>query len=160
MSTRLRLFALVLAVTGALLSVPSAVATGGHNASRAGHQRFVVLSTNAAKNGGPMVGFGAIHAKGTDHVVSDTQDVFQFPAGSLSVTHTPKKSHDSSDPVTCMFTFSERGTYEVTSGTGAYAGASGHGNYRVEATGIGCDQNAAPEVFTLTINAKGPLHLK
>jgi len=164
-TARLRLpkqsvIALTLALVAMLFVVPSAAA-GGQHGRHTRVERFLLISTNPdTTDNQPVLGFGPIHAKGVDHVVSDTQDVFQFPAGSLSVTHTPKKSHDSSDPVTCMFTFSERGTYEVTSGTGAYAGASGHGNYRVEATGIGCDQNAAPEVFTLTINAKGPLHLK
>ncbi len=140
--------------------VPSAAAGGRHGGGHTRVERFLLISTNPdTTNDQPVLGFGPIHAKGTDHVVSDTQDVFVFPAGTLSVTHKPKKTHESSDPVTCLFTFSERGTYRITGGTGAYAGAWGHGNYRVQGTSIGCDQNAAPEVFTLTINAKGPLHL-
>jgi hypothetical protein len=151
--------ALTLALVAMLFVVPSAVA-GGQHGRHTRVERFLLISTDPdSTDNQSVLGFGPIHAKGVDHVVSDTEDVFQFPAGTLSVTHTPKKSHDFSDPVTCLFTFSERGIYQITGGTGAYAGVSGHGNYRVAATGIGCDQNAAPQVFTVTINAKGPLHL-
>ena len=163
-AARLRLpkqsvIALTLALVTMLFVVPSAAAGGQHG----GHtrvERFLLISTDPdTTDNQPVLGFGPIHAKGVDHVVSDTEDVFQFPAGNLFVTHTPKKSDDSSDPVTCLFTFTERGTYQVTGGTGAYASASGHGNYRVATTGIGCDQSSTPQVFTMTINAKGPLHL-
>jgi len=153
--------ALVMALTLVVMMfvLPSAAA-GGKHGSHSRVERFLLISTDPTQSVEMTVlGFGPIHAKGIDHVISDTQDVFEFPAGSLSVTHTPKKSHDFSDPVTCLFTFAERGTYKVTGGTGDYEGASGHGHYRVTGTGIGCDQNAPPEVFTLTIKAKGPLHL-
>lgn len=149
--------ALTLALVAMLFVVPSAAA-GGQHGRHTRVERFLLISTDPnSTDNQPVLGFGPIHAKGVDQVISDTEDVFQFPAGSLSVTHMPKKSHESSDPVTCLFTFTERGTYRITGGTGAYAGASGHGNYRVAGTSIGCDET--PEVFTLTINAKGPLHL-
>jgi len=146
----------------AMLVVPSAAAgdPDGHHSHHSHVERFLLITADPnSTDNQPVLGFGPIHAKGVDHVVSDTADVFEFPAGSLSVTHAAKATHDFSDPVTCLFKFTERGTYEITGGTGAYAGASGHGSYRVVGKAIGCDQNAAPEVFTLTINAKGPLHL-
>ena len=69
-----------------------------------------------------------------------------------------KPGTTSVDEVTCLTTYTERGTYRVTSGTGAYEDARGHGHYRVKVVSIGCDEDA-PEVFTLEIRASGPLHL-
>jgi hypothetical protein len=148
---------LTLALVVLLFVMPAASA--GQPARRSGVERFLLISTNPSSTGGdPVVAFGPIHAKGVDHPVSDTKDVFRFPAGSLSVTHMRTSSRNASDPVTCLFTFVERGTYRITGGTRAYAHASGQGRYRLTATGIGCKQNA-PQVFTLTIRARGPLNL-
>ena len=157
MSTRIRLLALVLAITGALLSVPSAVATGGHAGKAAGHQRFVALSTNAAKNGGPMVGFGAIHAKGTDKQINGHTDRFVFPQGSVLVRHKKVGGSSAFDKHNCFGTFAEHGTWRAVSGTGAYASVSGGGTYRVAAKFIGCSRHQPPNPFELQINAVGNL---
>jgi hypothetical protein len=57
----------------------------------------------------------------------------------------------------CVFTFTERGSYVITSGTGAYLHAIGSGSYRVHAVGQGCDHTRPPTSFALTIEAHGPL---
>jgi hypothetical protein len=149
---------LAIVLLGAFLVIPSgsAGAHHGHN----GMQRFLFLGTDATQEGTPetVVANGPIHAKGTDTTISDTQDTLTFPAGTLSLTHKAQKSRDHSDPVTCLFRFTERGTYEITGGTGDYAGATGHGTYTVKAMGVGCDENAPPEVFMIRIFAKGPIH--
>ena len=82
-----------------------------------------------------------------------------FPQGSIFVTHKPKNSGDSSDPATCSFRYWERGRYWVTGGTGAYAGAEGHGHYAVKVRGGGCDPNSPPETLIVQIHASGPLQL-
>jgi hypothetical protein len=138
-------------------AVPSATANGGDHA----RQHFLLLSSNPSENATPViVATGPIHAKGTDTVVSETEDTFTFPDGTLSVTHSVKENsvEDTFDEVTCYFTHTERGTYTVTGGTGAYADADGDGNYSVKASGVGCDENAPPEFFSLQIKAAGPLH--
>jgi hypothetical protein len=149
--------ALAIILLGVFLVVPSAASAGGGSKV----ERFLLLSTDPSDTATPTVlAFGPIHARGTDTVVSDTEDTFVFPEGTLSVTHHPKKSGDSFDEVTCLFRFWERGSYQITGGTGAYAGAHGHGHYTVKAQGVGCDETAPPEEFSLEIQAKGPLHLK
>lgn len=155
------LAALAIVLLGACLVIPSASA-GGHQGGHHGVQRFMFLGTDASREGTPaiVVATGPIHAKGTDVVISETEDKLVFPDGTVSLTHDPKTSGDSFDPVTCLFRFRERGTYQVTGGTGAYEGATGRGTYRVKGFGVGCDQNAPPEVFMLRIFAKGQLHLK
>jgi hypothetical protein len=154
------LLVLAIVLLGAFLVIPSSASAGAHHAGHNGMQRFTFLSTDPTEEGTPqiVVANGPIHAKGTDTTISDTEDLLTFPDGTVSITHKPKTSGDSFDPVTCLFRFNERGTYKVTGGTGAYAGASGQGNYRVKALGVGCDENAPPEVFMLRIFAKGPIH--
>ena len=154
--------ALVVIFLAIFAAVPSASAANGHRHRHRGHiEHFLVVSSDPSNNAVPIIiATGPIHAKGTDIVVSNTKDIFKFTHGSLFVTHHIKKhsSRDSYDPVTCYFRHTERGTYRVTGGTGAYANAHGHGHYAVRVSGVGCDQNAAPEYFNLEIMASGPLH--
>jgi hypothetical protein len=158
MNTRVRLLALVLVLTGALLSVPSAVATGGHDAGRtAGHQRFLLLSNDPEESGGTVLGFGPIHATGTDKVINDQTDRFVFPKGSVKIRHTRQGGTDHFDKVTCHGTFFEHGTWRAVDGTGRYSQASGGGTYRVHAEFIGCSQTEPPELFQLQIRAVGHL---
>jgi hypothetical protein len=144
---------------GLFVAGPSATANAGDH-HRGDVQHFLVLSSDPSENATPIVvATGPIHAKGTDTVVSETEDTFTFPDGTLSVTHhvDEESVEDTADAVTCYFTYTERGTYEVTGGTGAYADADGHGHYSVRASGVGCDENAPPEFFSLKIKAAGPL---
>ncbi len=153
-------FVALLAVTLGFIALSTTPASaGGTHATHTRVERFVLVQTDPNAAAPTIVAFGPIHARGTDTVIDDTHDVFTFPAGALNVTHTPKHSHQTFDPVTCYGTFTERGTFKVTSGTGAYTHARGHGDYNLQGTFIGCDQNAAPEVFSLMIRASGPLHL-
>jgi hypothetical protein len=159
----LRRVAAIGAVAGTVLALSTSAAAsasgGKHHHSQARIERFVALQTDPNASGPTVVATGPIHARGTDTVVDDTHDVFTFPAGSINVVHHPKKSHESFDPTTCYGHFTERGTYRVSGGTGAYDDARGRGTYRVEVNTVGCDQNAPPEIFSLVIRASGPLHL-
>jgi hypothetical protein len=147
---------LMIIVLGLFAAVPSATA----NAEDHDRQHFLLVSSDPAENATLIVvATGPIHAKGTDTVVSETEDTFTFPDGTLSVTHTVNEDsvEDTVDAVTCYFTHTERGTYTVTGGTGAYADAHGDGHYSVRASGVGCDENAPLEFFSLKIKAAGPL---
>lgn len=119
----------------------------------------MLIQSDPQESGGPIAATGPIHARGTDVVIDDTKDRFKFPDGNVIIKHKPQKgsSHESFDPVTCLFTFTERGTWKTIKGTGAYAQVEGNGTYRVLGQGFGCDQNGPPEVFILRIVAKGPL---
>ena len=150
--------ALIVIFLGVFAAVPSASAEKGHGHGR--HiQHFLLLSTDPSEEDSVIIANGPIHARGTDRVVSETEDTLEFPDGTLSIVHKPKKEgRDTFDPVTCYFTYTERGTYKVTGGTGDYEDARGHGRYSVNASGVGCDPEAEPDVFTLRIKASGPLH--
>jgi hypothetical protein len=155
----MRLFAAVL-LAGALLSAPSVSASGSETAkTTAQKQKFVLIQSDPEQSGGPIAATGPIHARGTDVVISDFEDRFKFPDGNVVIKHKPDKdgTTQSFDPVTCLFTFTERGTWKTVAGTGAYTDVQGNGTYRVLAQGIGCNQNKPPKVFILRIVAKGPL---
>jgi hypothetical protein len=148
------LIAILLAVFAA---VPSATAHDEHGRHI---QHFLALSSDPSASTLILIANGPIHAKGTDTPVSADQDTFAFPDGTLTIEHqAAKPGKDSFDPVTCLGKYTERGTYEVTGGTGAYEDASGHGHYRVRVTVVGCDQNAVPEFVSIMIKASGPLEL-
>ncbi len=157
--SRIRVFAAVL-LAGALLSAPSVSASGSDTAkTTAQTQRFVLIQSDPNVEGGPIAATGPIHAKGKDVVISDFKDRFEFPDGNVVIKHNPKEGlgTESFDPVTCLFTFTERGTWKTVKGTGAYADVQGNGTYRVLGQGFGCDQKKPPKVFILRIVAKGPL---
>jgi hypothetical protein len=154
---RLSALAVTATMTGALLSAPATSAVSAEPDERVqGRQTFVLLEGAETSL---VIGKGVIHAKGTDVVVSGRVDRFEFPDGNLTLRHKVKKgtTHEHFDTVTCYGTFTERGTWRITDGTGAYADARGSGTYRVSGDIVGCDEDAAPEVFFVKVNAKGTL---
>ena len=157
--SRIRVFAAVL-LTGALLSVPSVGASGGEkDRATAPLQRFVLIQTDPGEEGGPLAATGPIHAHGTDVVTGEFKDRFEFPDGNVFIRHKPDQDSgtESFDPVTCLFKFTERGTWKTVKGTGAYADVQGSGTYRARGAGFGCDDSQPPEVFYFRVVAKGPL---
>jgi hypothetical protein len=156
--------ALGVMLLGAVFIVPSAVAQGGGGADRAGAgaptQRFLVIDTNPRDKPNPAVlGFGPIHDKGVDKQVTGHKDIFRFPNGSLIIRHQKVSASRSHDSATCLFRFSERGTYQVVRGTGDYVGAHGHGHYVVHGKFVACSHQGPPEAFVVQIRAHGPLRL-
>jgi hypothetical protein len=129
-------------------------------ASTTGTQTFLLLGNDPSESAPSIViANGPVHARGTDVQVSNSIDRFVFPAGNLKIHHkvTAGTSQDSFDPVTCYGTHRERGTFEVTNGTGAYKAATGSGTYRLTITFVGCDPSAAPDFFSLQIHATGTM---
>ena len=156
--------ALGVMLLGAVFIVPSAVAQGGGGADRAGGgapiQRFLVIDTHSREKPKDVVqGFGPIHDKGVDRQVTGHKDIFRFPKGSLIIRHQRVSGSRSHDSATCLFRFSERGTYQVVRGTGAYVGAHGHGHYVVRGKFVACRHQGPPAVFVVQIRAHGPLRL-
>ena len=150
---RIHAFAAVI-LAGAMLSIPSVPASG----SGAGTVKFVAIQTKP--NHDPIIAAtGAIHAQGTDVVTGNLTDRFEFPDGNVLVKHKPRKGSETEtfDPVTCFFTFSEKGTWKTTGGSGAYDNVQGRGAYKVVVNGFGCEENEAPDAFYVKIVAKGNL---
>ena len=120
-------------------------------------QNFTLTSDFSEEGGGTVVASGAINATGEDVVISDTQDQFIFPDGTLTVIHAPVRSKDHFNEKKCTGSFRETGTYVISEGTGQYEGVTGSGGYRV----VGRFEDGCQEIptGTITITARGSINL-
>lgn len=156
MSTpRMRAFALAAILAGALVGVPSGTAAGAVQERVSGNVRFLAIGDGHGPDS--VVANGVIHDHGIDRVLGPRRDRFVFSAGNIIVRHKPRHSRDHYDPVTCHFSFVERGTWQAVRGTRAYDDVRGHGRYVVHGHGVGCNQNQRPEVFVSLVRARGHL---
>jgi hypothetical protein len=101
-----------------------------HDESPLIEQDFTLTSDITQESGGTVVASGAINATGEDVVISDTEDHFIFPDGTLTVFHAPVRSKEHFDEEECTGSFFETGRYVISSGTGQYEGFNGSGEYR------------------------------
>lgn len=143
-------------VSAAALVLGGIAPSASASARISGWEHFLLVSTS--ENGNPtVVGTGPIHAVGTDIAVNNHRDRFKFPAGAVKVDHYATSHHESFDPTTCVGRATESGTYTIAGGTGKYEDARGHGTYRLKVYFIGCTEGDPSNVFSLVINASGPL---
>jgi hypothetical protein len=120
-------------------------------------QNFTLTTDNIEEGGGTVVASGAINATGDDVVISDTEDLFVFPDGTLTIIHASVRGKGHFHEQQCFGTFHETGTYVISEGTGQYEGVTGSGSYRVD--GRIEDGCAEPPTGTLTITARGSVNL-
>ena len=134
---------------------------GRHDSSPLTEQNFAITSDFSDNGGGPVVASGdknAINATGQDVVVSDTEDQFIFPNGTLTVFHAPVRSKDDFNEKTCTGSFRETGRYVISSATGQYAGFTGSGEYRASGRfENGCEGQTPTGTYTIT--AQGSINL-
>jgi hypothetical protein len=122
-------------------------------------EHVVIVTTNPTSNTSPVAMSGPIHALGVDTQLPNNRDRFTFKAGTLLIKHTPTSSSDSFDKVTCTDQFTEHGIYNIVSGTGAYAHATGFGTYQTTGVIIGCNPKKPPTAISVIVHAAGPLKL-
>ena len=148
----LPLFAAALA--GMFGAIPAASAAGGGG----GTERFIVVSTSTSNGpvSGPVSATGPIHALGKDVPVDNNHDKFVFPKGTVLVAHHKTSGTQHFDKVTCTAQITEQGTFTVTGGTKAYAGAKGHGTYSLSGIFIACPKKP-PLAASFIIRGAGPL---
>lgn len=89
-----------------------------------------------------------------------------FPDGTFKIAHSPGTGTPRFNPETCLFVLALNGTYRLSGGTGAYAGISGHGIYRLNIMFVAarnsagnCSNKLPPVAFQQIIRAQGPAHL-
>jgi hypothetical protein len=119
-------------------------------------QNFTLTSDNIEVPGGTVVASGAINATGEDVAISDTEDQFVFPDGTLTIVHARVRGKEDFNPNTCTGTFRETGDYVISEGTGQYEGVTGSGTYRLVGQTHGC---SGPPTGSLTITARGSINL-
>ena len=138
-------------VAASLVAVGAvAVVWAGSATGATGSQRFSISGSNT---GGSVYASGPISGSGRDIVFGQNADKFVFPAGSVLVSHQATSQNQTFDPRSCLSRFTESGTYQLVSGTGAYRGVTGSGTYSARGVSRGCDQNAARSRYF--VNASG-----
>ena len=160
---------------GALVTMAAIAVSGVMSASAAptsargavsGTEHFQMMTTSGTGTTGSVIASGVFTAPAVDHEHQATNtSTFTFANGTINIKHSNGTGTQHFDPKTCLMTISLHGTYKLTSGTGAYAGISGSGNYQLSILAIGassggkCVQNEPPVAFHQVINASGPVTL-
>jgi hypothetical protein len=164
-------------ISGAGLAAASARPTAhhaAHPAARAAHaavraatsgtEHFQLMTTSPTSPTSTIIADGVFTAGGVDHAGNRTDKVV-FPGGTFKIRHGRGHARQSFDPRTCLLKLSVHGGYKLLDGTGAYAGISGHGKYRLHILAIGarvngkCSRRQAPVAFEQIIKAHGPVQL-
>ena len=151
----MRLRHLLVALTVAFAAVVGTAGTA--SSAPLTKQGFTLTSDITEEGGGTVVASGAINATGEDIVISDTEDHFVFPDGTLTIIHASVRGRERFNEKKCTGGFRETGTYVISEGTGDYEGVTGSGKYRaVGRFQGGC---AGPPTGTFTITARGSINL-
>ena len=156
----------VVAVAGAVaatgLTAASASQVGAAGSS--GIEYFQLVTTSPASNAPEsIIARGVFTVGGVNHP-GNRVDTAVFPDGTFKIAHSNGTGTPHFNGKTCLGTIVLNGTYRLSGGTGAYAGISGHGIYRLNIL-IVTGRNAAgkcsntPTAFQQIIRAQGPVHL-
>jgi hypothetical protein len=156
----------VVAVAGAMAATGLTAASASQAAGSSGTEFFQIMSTNPANNApSSIIARGVFTAGGVDHPGSKV-DTAVFPDGTFKITHSNGTGTPRFNAKTCLGTLVLNGTYRLSGGTGAYAGISGHGIYRLNIVFVGarnaagnCSNKLPPTAFQQIIRAQGPVSL-
>ena len=156
-----------IAVSGVMTA--SAAPTGAHptgaRSAVSGTEQFQMMTTSGTGSTGSVIASGVFTAPAVDHEHSNNTSTFTFANGTILIKHSNGTGTQNFNPKTCLLTINEHGTYKLVSGTGAYAGISGSGKYRVSilavaaSSGGKCVKNKPPVAFQEIIKASGPVKL-
>ena len=149
------------------LAAPAVAAqsSGGTRPAVSGTEHIQIMSTSATSTTSHVIAYGVFTAGGIDHQGSSV-DKFVFPNGSIRVRHVNGTGGKQSfNPKTCLTKVTQPGTFKILSGTGKYAGITGHGKFVLNILAIGaknaghCTRTKPPVAFQLIIRAAGPVTL-
>ena len=121
------------------LAVPAGASpVPAHSVTGTQHFQMMNTTTNPNSTTNPLLAYGLITAAGTDRTNPNGTDTFFFPGGSFTVKHVTAKgtAHQSFNAKTCLFQYSEKGTFKLSGGAGRYRGISGGGTYALSVIGI------------------------
>lgn len=160
-------------LTSAIIAVAATAVAGGAGLAAAsthtgvsGTEHFQLMTTSGTSSNLSLIASGAFTAPAVDHEHQATNTAtFVFSNGTINLKHSKGTGTQNFNPKTCLLTISQHGTYNLTSGTGAYTGITGSGKYQLSILAIGaqsggrCVQNKPPVAFHQVINASGPVSL-
>jgi hypothetical protein len=156
----------VVAAAGAVAAAGLTSASASLAAGSSGFEHFQLVKT-APANSAPssIIARGLFTAGGVDHPGNKVDKVV-FPDGTFKIAHSGGTGTPRFNRKTCLGVFALNGTYRLSNGTGAYAGISGHGIYRLNITEVaarnsagGCSNKLPPVAFQQIIRAQGPVRL-
>lgn len=155
---------LVVAGATAIAGVTSASASPAAPSGSAGFEFFSLMTTSPSSPSSSIIATGVFTAGGTITDTSNTTANVTFPRGTFVITHSKGTGTPRINPATCLFALAENGTYQLGHGTGAYAGISGHGIYRLNITAVAARNSAGKcsnkfAAYQQVIKAQGPVHL-
>jgi hypothetical protein len=156
----------VVAVAGAMAATGLTAASASQAAGSSGFEHFQIVATNPANNApSTIIARGVFTAGGVDHP-GNKVDTAVFPNGTFKIAHSNGTGTPRFNPRTCLGTIVLNGTYRLSGGTGAYAGISGHGIYRLNILIVAarnsagkCSNKLPPAAFQQIIRAQGPVSL-
>jgi hypothetical protein len=159
----------VAAVAGAVAAagLTSASASPAAGAASSGVEYFQLMTTSAAPAApGSIIARGSVFTAGGVNHPGSTVDTAVFPDGTFEIAHSNGTGTPRFNPKTCLAVITLNGTYQVGHGTGAYAGISGHGIYRLNIVFVAarnsagnCSNKLPPVAFQQIIKAQGPVSL-
>jgi len=156
----------MVAVAGALAATGLTAASAAAGAGSPAFEHFQLVTTCTANNApSSIIARGVFTAGGVDHPGSKV-DTVVFPDGTFKIAHSNGTGTPHFNPKTCLNTIVLNGTYRLSGGTGAYAGISGHGIYRLNILIVAarnaagkCSDKLPPTAFQQIIKAQGPVSL-
>lgn len=161
---RRRLLAAAAVASAAVIGVTVIGVTGANAAPGTGSstEYVQVMST-----GGPAsaIARGAFTAAGVAHVGSGKTGTFGFPGGTITFSHHTGRRASQFDPRTCLNVISQSGSYQITGGTGRYAGIGGHGTYQLSLEFVAarshgqCTSGQPPVAEQELLRLSGPVRL-
>ena len=156
-----------------LSAVPAAVRCPGQPGAglaravgSSGFEHFQLVTTSAANNAPETIIASCAFTTGGVNHPGNKVNTAEFPNGTFKIAHSNGTGTPRFNPRTCLGVITLNGTYRLSGGTGAYAGISGHGIYRLNITFVGarnsagqCSNKLPPAAFQQIIRAQGPVSL-
>jgi hypothetical protein len=160
-----KIFSLAAAAAVATAALCFALPAGAstHSPAVSGTEHFQFMSTSVTASTGSVIAYGPVTAAGTAPIGPQPVGTAMFPDGTITISHHQGNISVHVNPETCLVTLVGTGTYKVLRGSGAYAGITGYGTYRLSIVQIAARENgtcshtatASQELLQLS----GPVHL-
>jgi hypothetical protein len=137
-------------IVGGVVAGAAALSLSGaaFGSGASGIEHLTFMSTNVTADKFNVIATGAFTAGGTATPLA-AKDTLKFPNGTITATATSKgRPALTADTKTCLETLSQRGTYKIAGGTGAYSGMTGSGTFTLRIRAIGPIVNGKCELKT------------
>jgi hypothetical protein len=127
------------AAAAATIGIGITAASAAPAASRAasGTESIQVMSASTGPGPASVIARGVFTAAGQVRLGDAKAATIMFPGGTITLNHEPAHGSQHFSPASCLSLVSQAGRYQITRGTGRYAGVSGHGTYRLSLEMVG-----------------------